>query len=334
MNTQATAARPGPRSAHAAGEGTLAIGVDIGGTKIAAGVVDQHGRIVARTRRPTPADDPSKTQDTIADAVRELTSDYSVVGVGLGAAGFVDEKRSTVMFAPNLAWRDEHLGESLRDRLRLPVVVENDANAAAWAEVRFGAARGETHVVILTIGTGIGGGIVFEGKLMRGKHGLAAEVGHLNIVPDGRRCGCGLHGCWEQYGSGRALAQEAQEQAMVSPLMAQEMLRLAGGSPQAITGQMVTAAARSGDVAALNSFDELSKWLGRGMAELAAILDPGMFVIAGGVSEAGELLRARVEAIFRKNLIGRGHRPVATVRIAELGNEAGIVGAADLSQQA
>jgi glucokinase len=324
---------PGPRLVRDTTEGTLAIGVDIGGTKILAGVVDLGGRIVAQTRRETPADDPSKTQDTIADAVRELTSSYSVVGIGLGAAGFVDARRSTVMFAPNLAWRDEHLRESLEERLGLPVVVENDANAAAWAEVQFGAARGETHVVILTIGTGIGGGIVLDGELYRGRYGVAAEVGHLNIVPDGRRCGCGLQGCWEQYGSGRALVQEAQEQATVSPSMSRELLRLAGGRAEDITGHMVTAAARSGDVAALQCFDELGKWLGRGMAQLAAVLDPGMFVIAGGVSEAGEMLRAPVEAILRKNLTGRGHRPTAQVRIAELGNEAGLVGAADLAQQ-
>lgn len=332
MNTKAPTAGTDPRLAPNAGEGTLAIGVDTGGTKIAAGVVDTNGRIIARTRRPTPAEDPSKIQTAIADAIRELLSDYSIVGVGLGAAGFVDQNRSTVMFAPNLAWRDEHLGASLQDRLGIPVVVENDANAAAWAEVRFGAGRGETHAVILTIGTGIGGGIVFDRELLRGRHGLAAEVGHLNIVPDGRRCGCGLYGCWEQYASGRALVREAQEQASVSPLMAQEMLRLAGGSPAGITGRMVTAAAKAGDVAALFCFDELSKWLGRGMAELAAILDPGMFAISGGVCEAGELLRARVEGVFRRHLIGRGYRPTAAVRIAELGPEAGIVGAADLSR--
>ena len=329
----ASTAGTGPRPVRDTTEGTLAIGVDIGGTKILAGVVDRGGRIVAQTRRETPADDPSKTQDTIADAVRELTSSYSVVGIGLGAAGFVDERRSTVMFAPNLAWRDERLRESLEERLGLPVVVENDANAAAWAEVQFGAARGETHVVILTIGTGIGGGVVLDGELYRGRYGVAAEVGHLNIVPDGRRCGCGLQGCWEQYGSGRALVQEAQEQATVSPSMSRELLRLAGGRAEDITGYMVTAAARSGDVAALQCFDELGKWLGRGMAQLAAVLDPGMFVIAGGVSEAGEMLRAPVEAILRKHLTGRGHRPTAQVRIAELGNEAGLVGAADLAQQ-
>ena len=179
-------------STHEEAKESLAVGVDIGGTKIAAGVVDRQGTIVASTRRDTPADDPSKTLDAIADAIRELTSRYVCVGVGLGAAGFVDEQRSTVMFAPNVAWRDEHLRTSLERMLELAVVVENDANAAAWAEARFGAARGESHAVVLTVGTGIGGGIVMDGELVRGRYGVAAEVGHLNVVPDGRRCGCGL----------------------------------------------------------------------------------------------------------------------------------------------
>jgi len=319
-------------STHEDAKESLAIGVDIGGTKIAAGVVDQEGRIVASTRRDTPAEDPSKTLDAIADAIRELTSKHVCIGVGLGAAGFVDEKRSTVMFAPNLAWRDEHLRTSLERMLELAVVVENDANAAAWAEARFGAARGESHAVVLTVGTGIGGGIVIDGELVRGRYGVAAEVGHLNVVPDGRRCGCGLQGCWEQYGSGSALEQDAQEQAVVSPAMAVELLKLADGRAENITGEMVTQAAKAGDVAALWCFDELGKWLGRGIAQLAAILDPGVFVIAGGVSAAGELLLARTETVFHKYLTGRGHRPTAEVRIAELGPDAGIVGAADLAR--
>lgn len=306
------------------------IGVDIGGTKIAAGVVDRQGRIVASTRRDTPADNPAKTLEAIADAVRELTGTYACVGVGLGAAGFVDEKRSTVMFAPNLAWRDEHLRTELEGLLGLPVVVENDANAAAWAEARFGAARDQSHAVVLTVGTGIGGGIVLDGTLLRGRYGVAAEVGHLNVVPDGRRCGCGLQGCWEQYGSGRALVQEAREQAAVSPAMAVDLLDLADGRAEGITGEMISEAARAGDVVALQCFKELGKWLGRGIAQLAAILDPGVFVLAGGVSAAGDVLLAPTEVTFRRHLTGRGHRPTADVRIAELGPEAGLIGAADL----
>jgi glucokinase len=311
---------------------TLAIGVDIGGTKVAAGVVDEDGVILAMTRRDTPADDPIQTADVIADAARELIASYDIAGIGLGAAGFVDATRSTVMFAPNLAWRDEPLRATIEERLGVPAVVENDANAAAWAEVRFGAGRGEDHVVVLTVGTGIGGGIVFAGELLRGRFGAAAEIGHLNIVPDGRRCGCGLQGCWEQYASGRALVQEAIEQASASPAIATELLRLAGGSAEGITGPIVTQAAEAGDVAALQCFDEIGRWLGRGIAQLAAILDPGVFVIGGGVSAAGELLREPAERSYRKNLTARGHRPTADVRIAQLGPEAGIVGAADLAR--
>jgi glucokinase len=325
--------QPGGQPIRDEGSQTLTIGVDIGGTKIAAGVVDEAGKIIVTTRRDTPAEDTSRTQDGIVDAVQELTAEFQIEGVGIGAAGFVDDMRSTVMFAPNLAWRDEHLRTSLERRLKLPVVIENDANAAAWAEVRFGAARGEDHAVILTVGTGIGGGIVLNGRLLRGRFGVAAEIGHLNIVPDGRRCGCGLQGCWEQYGSGRALVQEAQEVARLSPSIAAELLRLADGKPENITGLMVTKAAKAGDVAALQCFDEIGKWLGRGLADLAAILDPGLFVIGGGVSAAGDLLRVPVLATFCKQLTGRGHRPEADLRIAELGPEAGLVGAADLVRQ-
>ena len=224
------------------------------------------------------------------------------------------------------------LRAAIEQRLGLPAVVENDANAAAWAEARFGAGRGEGNVVVVTVGTGIGGGIVVGGQLLRGRFGVAAEIGHINIVPDGRRCGCGLQGCCEQYASGRALVQEAYEQAIASPALANELLRLAGGEPAGITGPIVTEAARSGDVAALQCFDEVGRWLGRGIAQLAAILDPGVFVIGGGVSVAGELLREPTVRAFRKHLTARGHRPTADVRMAELGPEAGIVGAADLAR--
>lgn len=310
----------------------LTVGVDVGGTKIAAGVVDGTGKLLAHTRRDTPAHSTSGVLSGIADAVRELAVSHEIAAVGIGAAGFVDAARSTVMFAPNLAWRDEDLRTELNTRLALPVVVENDANAAAWAESRFGAGRDHDDLAAITIGTGVGGGLVIGGRLLRGGYGVASEIGHITMVPYGRRCGCGLQGCWEQYGSGRALVTEAREIARHSPAFAAGLLADAGGDPDGISGEMVTAAAQRGDVGALHCFDEIGRWIGLGLAQLAAVLDPSLFVIGGGVSAAGEVLRSRVEDVFRAHLTGRGHRPVAEVRLAELGWEAGMVGAADLAR--
>jgi glucokinase len=304
--------------------------VDIGGTKVAAGVVDEHGKVLATTYRDTPADDVRQIEDAIVTVVAELSGSYGVDAVGVGAAGFIDARRATVMFSPNLAWRDEPLQASLQRRLGLIVIVENDANAAAWAEARFGAGRGSEHVVVLTVGTGIGGGIVIKGQLVRGQFGAAAEFGHVAVVPDGRVCGCGQRGCWEQYASGRALVREARERLGDAP--AGELGHLARGRPEHVTGQMITQAALAGDPTALQCFDAVGTWLGRGMAGLAAVLDPGLFVIGGGVSAAGEVLRAPAAAAFAASLTGHGYRPVAQLRIAELGPEAGLVGAADLAR--
>jgi glucokinase len=310
----------------------LTVGVDVGGTKIAAGVVDEDGKLIASTRRETPATDTHLVLEAIADAVRELNSHHEIVAVGIGAAGFVDANRAKVLFAPNLAWRDEDLKGELTAQLGVPVVVENDANAVAWAESRFGAGRDHDDLVAITIGTGIGGGLISSGRLLRGGYGVAAEIGHITMVPYGRRCGCGLQGCWEQYGSGRALVTEAREIARHSPAFAAGLLEAAGGDPEAITGEMVTATAQQGDVGALHCFDEIGRWIGLGLAQLAAVLDPSLFVLGGGVSAAGDLLRERVESMFRGNLTGRGHRPVAEVRLAEMGWESGMVGAADLAR--
>jgi glucokinase len=311
----------------------LAIGVDIGGTKVAAGVVDEDGRILARLRRDTPAHDPAKTEDVIADCIAELAADHEVEAAGLGAAGFVDAARSTVLFAPNLAWRNEPLRAAVEQRTGLPVVVENDANAAAWGETRFGAGHGQPHTVTLTVGTGLGGGVVMGGELIRGAFGAAAEVGHVTLVPDGRPCGCGNAGCWEQYASGRALVHEARERAAQTPESATLLLELANGQVDAITGPMVTMGAVAGDPVALASFEAVGTWLGHGMAALAAILDPRVFIIGGGVSEAGELLIAPARDIFQTTLTARTHRPTAAVRVAQLGQDAGLIGAADLSRR-
>ncbi|GAA4610972.1 ROK family glucokinase [Actinoallomurus liliacearum] len=312
---------------------TLTIGVDVGGTKVAAGVVDDRGRILEKVRRPTPSTSPHETARVIAEVVELLKSRFGEVeAVGLGAAGFVDESRATVLFAPNLAWRDEPIKKKVEGEVGLPVVVENDANAIAWGEAKFGAGRGEDHMILVALGTGIGGGLILNGELYRGRFGIGAEFGHYRVVPDGRRCGCGNRGCWEQYASGNALVAEAREIARVSPALAGRLLELGDGRPEGISGPEITEAAREGDSAALECFRTIARWVGQGLADLAAILDPGAFVIGGGLSEAGDLLLGPTREAFENALTGRGHRAFADIRIAELGPDAGIVGAADLAR--
>ncbi|MGW4790824.1 ROK family glucokinase [Nonomuraea sp. NPDC004297] len=283
----------------------LTIGVDIGGTKVAAGVVDDNGEIVEHTLRPTAADRPDVVAQTVADVVRELSRGRAVVAVGVGAAGFVDETRSVVRFAPNLAWREEPLQKKISDLVGLPVIIENDANAMAWGETRFGAGRGQSHVVCLTLGTGIGGGIVIGGDLYRGRWGMGAELGHMQVLPGGRPCGCGNVGCWEQYASGQSLVKDARQIAAEEPERAATLLGLAGGK---IEGEEVTEAARQGDDASLAAFAALADWLGQGMADLAAVLDPGCFIVGGGVSRAADLFIDRARQAY-----GKGAAPHASI---------------------
>lgn len=307
------------------------IGVDIGGTKIAAGVVDDHGAVLARTRRDTPATDPEAIEDAVADAVAELRAEHDVTAVGVAAAGYVDATRSVVVFAPNLSWRHEPLREEVEKRVGLPVVVENDANAAAWGEFTHGGGKGSRDMVLLTVGTGLGGGIVLDGELVRGTGGMAAEVGHLRVVPDGHQCGCGRTGCWEQYGSGSALVRWARALARTEPVAAARLLELSGGDPAAVMGVHVTQAAEEGDVAAVRLVATLGRWLGEGAASLAAVLDPGLVLVGGGVSEAGDLLLEPMREAFAGALTAAMHRDLARIDAAVLGNDAGMVGVAALA---
>jgi glucokinase len=312
---------------------TLAIGVDIGGTKVAGGVVDETGAVIDRERRATPGADVAATESVIVEVVHALADRHDVVAVGIGAAGWIGTDRATVLFSPHLAWRGEPLRDALVGRISLPIVVENDANAAAWAEHRFGVAADCRVAVCVTLGTGIGGGLVVDGSVYRGAFGVACEYGHMTVVPDGLLCACGNRGCWEMYASGRALARQAKDLAASSPVAAARMLALAG-SVDALTGPIVTAAAAEGDAAALSICTEMGRWLGRGLANLAAVLDPDMFLIGGGVSAAGELLIKPAREEFRHSLPGRGFRPFAAVELARLGPDAGLVGAADLARAA
>jgi len=320
------------QTTSAVGSQALAIGVDIGGTKVAAGVVDGQGRILQHARRSTPGSDPRAVEQVIVELVQDLGRDWPITSVGIGAAGWMDLDGATVLFSPHLAWRNEPLRDNLESLLRRPVLLANDADAAGWAEWRFGAGRGESRLVCITLGTGIGGAMVMDGRLERGRFGVAGEFGHQVIVPGGHRCECGNRGCWEQYASGNALGREARELADANSPVAQELLKAVGGRPEAITGATVTDLARAGDPASRELMEEVGEWLGLGLANLSAALDPGTFVIGGGLCDAGDLLVEPARKAYARNLTGRGFRPAARIERAALGPDAGLIGAADLSR--
>jgi glucokinase len=312
---------------------TLACGIDVGGTKISGGVVDLDGSVVEELRVESPATDVEAMEDAITSLVTELRSRHEIAAVGVGAAGYVDKARAVVMFAPNIAWRDVDLKAELEERIQLPVVVENDVNAAAWGEFSYGAGHDIDDLLMVAVGTGVGGGVVLDGELYRGAFGVGAEIGHMRVVPDGILCGCGNRGCLEQYASGSALVREVRAAARGGSLLAADLLERAGGEPDKITGPLVTEAASAGDPFAVEQLGVLGRWLGEGIASLTAVLDPAVVVIGGGVSEAGDLLLAPVRTAFASQLTGRGHRPVLDIRRARLGNRAGLIGAADLARR-
>ncbi len=302
-----------------------AIGVDIGGTKVLAAVVDEAGRVrdTEEVATPVSAAHPvtaAEVEDALVRVVTRLAERHGRSTVGVGAAGFVDAVGERVRFAPHLPWRDEPLAENLTARLGRhlhgQVLVENDATAALWAEARFGVATEAQHVVMLTLGTGIGGALLLGGTLHRGANGMAGEFGHMQVVPDGLPCECGRRGCWEQYCSGRAL------------------VRAAAAAGSSLSGRAITFSAHAGDPAALAAYDEVGGWLGTGTANVVAAFDPELVVVGGGVSAAGELLLGPAREVLEDSLVGAGYRTVPELVAAELGPLAGVVGVADLARAA
>jgi len=311
----------------------LSVGIDIGGTKVAAGVVDESGQIVRRIQRLTPSRSPEAVEDAIVESVRELARSLPICAVGIGAAGWIDTEQALVRFSPHLAWRNEPLRDRLSERITVPVLVDNDANAAAWAEFRFGAGQGSRVMVCLTLGTGIGGALVINGRMFRGRYGMAGEFGHMTVVPDGHWCPCGNRGCWEQYASGNSLVRDARALLAEGAPGAQDLLgHVADRNPDNLIGPDVTRAAVDGDRLAIELIADIGIWLGRGMANLAAALDPDLFVIGGGVSAAGDLLLEPARTVYARTLTGRGFRPMADIQKAHFGNDAGLIGAADLAR--
>lgn len=310
----------------------VAIGVDVGGTKILAGIVGPEGAIGRTVRVPTPRLDACALADAIVGAVRDAAAGESIACVGISIAALLDAARTRILLAPNGGWASEPLGLMVEQALGVPTMLENDGNCAAWGEFRFGAGRAYDEMIMVTVGTGVGGGLVLDGALRRGHHGIGGEIGHLTVVPEGLPCGCGRKGCWEQYASGTALVREARRLALRRRPEAAALLALGDGTPEGVQGAHVTDAAALGDPVALAAFDYLGAWLGRGMADLAAVIDPPVFVLGGGVSAAGDVLTLPVRRALAQEAMGRGALPTPAVVVAELGNRAGIAGAADLAR--
>ena len=309
------------------------VGIDIGGTKVLGGVVDETGALIKRARRDTPAEGGVALTQAIADVALELMKDSEIESVGVSVAAFISADRKTILATPNIKdWNGVNLDYELTSRIGLPVVIENDANSAAWGEFKFGAGRGKENILMLTVGTGIGGGIVVNSNLLRGTFGIAAEIGHLRIVPNGLLCGCGAYGCFEQYGSGTALLRHAREAIQAHPDRASNILNRGDGSIEGVKGSAITAAAGDSDELALSIFEITGDYIGAGIASLAVILDPEAVVIGGGVIDAGDILLNPIRTGMDKYMPFAGKHPHPQIVAAQLGNEAGLVGVADLAR--
>jgi len=306
----------------------LNVGIDIGGTKIAGGVVGTDGSIVERLRVPTPTDT-GALADAVADMVRELASRHDVHAVGVAAAGFIDRTRSIMLHAPNIDWNNVPLRAQFEQRIGRPVTLENDANAAGWGEYRFGAGRGSVDMVMVTLGTGVGGAVITDGSLLIGANGSAAELGHLRFVRGGRPCGCGQNGCLEQYASGRALQRELSDIADAGGIG--ERLAAHRAPDGVVHGADLAMLLAEEDAGALEAVRRVATALGEACGAFQAVLDPELYVIGGGVADLGEVLLEPTRLAYETSLPGFGERPTARFVTASLGNDAGLVGVADLA---
>ncbi|WP_353647833.1 ROK family protein [Nakamurella sp. A5-74] len=305
----------------------LTVGIDIGGTSVRAVVVDGDGTILAARRGSTPTTT-AATEDLLARLVTELAAELPVAAVGLAVAGFISADQQRVMFAPHLAWRDTPVPALLSERLALPVMMDHDVNSAAWAEYCLGAAAGASVALLIALGTGIGAGLLLDGRIFRGAHGIAPELGHLTVVPDGRPCPCGKRGCWERYCSGTALAATAVHR------WHQAGRAVPGRIPVAdVTGTVVAAAAADGDPEAMAAMHEMGHWLGIGLALAADVLDPEVIVIGGGVSGAAGLYLPQALKVMRAEITGGAHRPHPRVEVAAFGDRAAAIGAGLLARE-
>lgn len=311
----------------------LSLGVDIGGTKILAGAVSESGEVMFEHRVASPAQNPEEMVTTVADLINTVIQEVGeVASIGVAAAGFMNLDRSKVLYAPNLNWRNEPLQQKISDRIGRRVFVENDANAAGWAEFRFGAAREFNSMAMLTLGTGVGGAVVDGGKLMRGGFGIAGELGHITVVRDGMVCGCGRRGCVEQYASGTALLRSATELADSGDPLGARLRELRDQAGE-LSGHQAHQAVKEKDPGALKLVENAAEHLACAMGSMVAVLDPEVFVIGGGLSELGETLLEPLRRELAKQLPANGFRPQAPVVRAQFSNQAGLIGAAELARE-
>ena len=301
------------------------IGLDVGGTKCLGVALDERGEIVAEARRPTPRGPGSLPEliETLAELAGSL-GHFDEIGVGV--PGLVT-RSGVLRAAPNLdGVADFDVAGLLGERLGRVVRVDNDATCAAAAEWLTGAGQGASDLVLVTLGTGIGGGIVAGGALQRGKHGFAGEFGHMIVDPDGPPCPCGRRGCWERYASGSGLARLAREAAVGR--RATRVVALAGGDPEEVRGEMVMQAAREGDADALAVIDDFGRWVAIGLVNLANTLDPEVFVLGGGLAAGSDLYLDPIKRWFAELIYQPELRPLPDVTFARWSERAGAIGAA------
>lgn len=311
----------------------LAIGVDIGGTKVLGGVVDLTGKILRTFRADTPREGGDALNQVIADVVAELQTTHKTESIGISAAGLVSSDRQTMLGAPNIKdWDGVNIAKALHKISGINSIVENDANSAAWAERVYGAGKGQENVIMITVGTGLGGAAIVDGKPLRGANGTGAEFGHMRVAPGGELCGCGIRGCFEQYASGTALIRQTKAAIAKDRDSAKDLLARGDGTITGLLGNHITDAARAGDKLAIGVLENLGDWLGQGIATLAMLFDPAIVVIGGGVIDAGELLLEPARRAMMREMPFVGKHPVPEIVAAKLGNDAGLVGAADLSR--
>jgi glucokinase len=306
--------------------------LDIGGTKILAGILDPQGQFVARKRIETlAADGVEPLIERVKAVMRDVMDEARVsvdmlAGVGCGVPGPLDSERGVVIFSPNLGWRDVPLAAMLQERLGTPVRIEDDARCAALGEARYGAARCARNAVYVTISTGIGGGVVIDGRIYRGSHGFAGEIGHTTLEANGPPCACGNNGCFESLASGTAIAARARQAVLHGDETTLARFR---DEPEQLTAEQVVLAAGEGDAVATRILETVGDYIGLGLAAMASAFDPEVIVMGGGVARQGGVLLQRARASFA----ARALYPLGSlVRVlpAELGDDSTLWGAAAL----